>query len=228
MKERIGKIGFSIREEIKRPNIEIFEKLKKYTTPNLSDAMNRFRTMSSSIRPIHDKCCFIGPAITVNVRPGDNLMVHKAIDIAKPGDVIVITTCDCSSNAVWGELMTRAAVEKGVIGAVIEGGARDIKENAEIGFPIFAKYIVASACDKDGPGEINEPISCGGVVIFPGDIIIGDENGVVVIQQDSVEEVIANAENKVTYEKQRIIDIKKGLIISEDIDNILRKKGIIN
>ncbi|MGB4438686.1 MAG: RraA family protein [Sedimentibacter sp.] len=224
---RIGKIGFSIIENINRPEKVVYDKLANYTTPNLSDAMNRFRTMASSIKPIHENCKFMGPAVTVRVRPGDNLMVHKAIDIAKPGDVIVISTGDCSTNAVWGELMTRAAQKKGIVAAVIEGGARDINENKELKFSIFAKYVVASACDKDGPGEINEAISCGGVVVCPGDIIVGDENGVVVIPPELVNEVIKNTDIKVNYERKRIADIDKGMIISEDIDEILRKKGVI-
>jgi regulator of RNase E activity RraA len=228
MTNRIGKLGFSIIEDVIRVDADKYNELKKFTTPNLSDAMNRFRTMFSSIRPIHEECRFIGPAITVRVRPGDNLMVHKAIDIAKPGDVIVVTTGDCSTNAVWGELMTRAAMKKGIVGAVIEGGARDIDENRELGFPIFAKYIVASACDKDGPGEINEPISCGGVAVCPGDIIVGDENGIVVIPPEIIDDVIKNAENKVSYESRRIKDIDNGVIISGDIDDILRKKGVLN
>jgi len=225
--ERIGKLGFSIRTNIFRIDKEIYSKLSLYSTPNLSDAMNRFKTMDYRIKPISKHCKFIGPAITVRVRPGNNLMIHKAIDIAKAGDIIVIDTSDCSTNAVWGELMTKAAIKKGISGVVIKGAIRDVEENKKIRLPIFSRYIVSSACDKGGHGEINEPISCGGIVVCLGDIIVGDENGVVAIPPDLIEEVIANAEIKINYEKKRIKDIDDGLIASLEIDEIFVKKNIL-
>lgn len=224
---RVGKLGFSFRTNIFRIDRDVYEKLSLYSTPNLSDAMNRFRTTDYRIKPINEHCKFIGPAITVRVRPGDNLMIHKAIDIAKAGDIIVIDTNNCSTNAVWGELMTRAALKKEIAGVVIEGAVRDVQENKELGLPVFSKYIVSSACDKDGPGEINEPISCAGVVVCPGDIIMGDQNGVVVIPPDLVEEVIANVKIKANYETKRIEDIQNGFFISADIDDILKRKNIL-
>lgn len=224
---REGKLGFSLRTEIDRLDKEIYLKLKEFSTPVLSDAMNRFRAMVPQIKPVGDHCDLIGPAITVRVRPGDNLMVHKAIDIAQPGDVIVIDTGDCSTNAVWGELITRAAIKKGIAGAVIDGAIRDVKEIRELGFPLFAKYVVPSGCDKEGPGEINEPINCGGVVVCPGDIIVGDENGIVVIPPYLVVEVLKNAKNKVDYETRRKTEIEMGRVVSADVDEILRKKGVI-
>lgn len=227
MSKRYGKVGFSIRTEIYRVNKDVYMKLQEFSTPNLSDAMNRFRTMDYMIKPANEHCSFIGPAITVRVRPGDNLMIHKAIDVARAGDVLVIDAESCCTNAVWGELLTRAALKKGISGVVIDGATRDIKESRELGIPIFSKYVVPSACDKDGPGEINEPISCGGVAIIPGDIIVGDENGVVVIPPDLIDEVIENVKVKREYEMKRIKNINDGMVISNDIDSILEEKGII-
>jgi regulator of RNase E activity RraA len=227
MNSRTGKIGFSIKTEINRPRKDLYDWISGLSTPNISDAMNRFGAMDYNMKPINSNCRFIGPAITVRVRPGDNLMVHKAIDIAEPGDVIVIDTGSCSTNAIWGELVTRAALKKGIAAAVIEGAVRDIKEIEELGFPVFAKYIVPAGCDKDGPGEINEIICCGGVAVSPGDIVAGDENGVVVIPPHLVEDVIRNSKKKLEYEAKRIDDIEAGAVISSDIDDILRKKGVI-
>ena len=226
LNERIGRLGFSIRTEIIRIDKEVYIKLSGFSTPNLSDAMNRFRTMDHMIKPISKCCNFVGQAITVRVRPGDNLMIHKAIDVAKAGDIIVIDTGSCSTNAVWGELMTRSALKKGISGVVIDGAARDIKESENLGIPIFSKYIVPSACDKDGPGEINEPISCGGVPVIPGDILVGDENGVVVIPPHLINEVVKNAKIKKAYETNKIKNIEKGIIISNDIDSIFVNQGI--
>lgn len=226
MLERVGKPGFSYSTDVIRPKKDSYEKLKDLSTPNLSDAMNRFGAMHYLIKPMSKYNKLIGSAITVKTRPGDNLMVHKAIDIAQPGDIIVVDTGDCCTNAVWGELMTLAAHKKGLAGLVVDGAVRDLKENSKIDFPIFAKYIVPSACDKEGPGEINVNINCGGVAVNPGDIIVGDENGVVVIPQNIIEDVAKNARKKLEYEAKRKEDIKSGVIVSSDIDKILRDKGI--
>ena len=227
MNNGTGKIGFSIKTKINRPNKSLYELISSLSTPNLSDAMNRFGAMDFNVKPISSICKFIGPAITVRVRPGDNLMIHKAIDIAETGDVIIISTGDCSTNAVWGELTTRAALKKGIAAVVVDGAVRDIKEIEELGFPVYAKYIIPAGCDKDGPGEINEIITCGGVAVSPGDIVVGDENGVVVIPPYLAEDVIQNSKKKLEYEAKRIGDIKAGVVISSDIDDILRKKGVI-
>ncbi len=227
MNNGTGKIGFSIKTKINRPNKSLYELISSLSTPNLSDAMNRFGAMDFNVKPISSNCKFIGPAITVRVRPGDNLMIHKAIDIAETGDVIIISTGDCSTNAVWGELTTRAALKKGIAAVVVDGAVRDIKEIEELGFPVYAKYIIPAGCDKDGPGEINEIITCGGVAVSPGDIVVGDENGVVVIPPHLAEDVIQNSKKKLEYEAKRIGDIKAGVVISSDIDDILRKKGVI-
>jgi len=223
----MSKIGFSIKTKINRPDKSLYELISGLSTPNISDAMNRFGAMDFNVKPISSKCKFIGPAITVRVRPGDNLMIHKAIDIAEAGDVIIISTGDCRTNAVWGELTTRAALKKGIAAVVVDGAVRDIKEIEELGLPVYAKYIIPAGCDKDGPGEINEIITCGGVSVSPGDIVVGDENGVVIIPQHLAEDVIQNSKKKLEYEAKRIGDIKAGVVISSDIDDILRKKGVI-
>jgi len=227
MNKRYGKIGFSIRTEICRICKEEYMKLNGFSVPSLSDAMNRFRTMDCLIKPINENCRFIGTAITVRVRPGDNLMIHKAIDVSRAGDIIVIDTGSCYTNAVWGELMTRSALEKGIGGVVIDGAARDIKEIKGLKIPIFTKYVVPSACDKDGPGEINEPISCGGIPVIPGDIIVGDENGVAVIPPNLINEVIENVRIKIEHEAERIKNINEGIFISNNIDKIIEAKGIV-
>ena len=221
---KFGKLGFSYKYLSERPSSDLISLLNNFSTPNLSDAMLKFRTMSNGIIPMYETKKIIGPAITVRLRPGDNLMLHKSIDIAQEGDIIVVDTGGCTFPAVWGELMTRAAMAKGIKGVVIDGASRDFHENRELGFPIYSKAIVPCACDKDGPGEINEIISCGGVPVRPGDIIVCDINGVVVIPPERLEEIISNANIKISYENKRISEINNGNIMSGDIDTIILNK----
>jgi regulator of RNase E activity RraA len=228
MGQSYGKPGFRIKlPDIPRVNPEILEELKKFSTANISDGMNRFGAMDPRIKPIRPGFKVVGPAVTVRLRPGDNLMAHKAIDLAQPGDVIVIDAQGCCTNAVWGELMSLAAIKKGLKAMVIDGAVRDSRENREIGFPLFAKAICPTACDKDGPGEINVPIACGGVAVLPGDIVIGDDDGVVVVPREDVLQVLEEVRKKLEYEEKRKLDIQAGVIVGAGIDRSLRDKGVI-
>ncbi|HYE08659.1 MAG TPA: RraA family protein [Patescibacteria group bacterium] len=222
-----GKVGFRIFNTDRYPDKKKVEELSKYPTPNIADAMGRFRVMDPGMKCVTKGKVIAGPALTVMARPGDNLMPHKAIEIAKPGDVIVINTCGNTNSAVWGELMTYAATKQGIAGLVVDGAVRDSKEINEIGFPVFARNVVASGCDKDGPGEINCAISCGGVVVNPGDIVIASEEGIVVVPLDDAEEVLNATIAVHNRESARIKEIEEGKVIKDDINTILRSKGVI-
>ena len=223
-----GKIGFCIGNDIQRPKDRaIFEKLKAYGTPALSDGLNKFNTMNPEVKPVVEGIKIAGPAITVRMRPGDNLMLHKAIGLAEPGDIIVVDTCGCSNYSLMGDLMGSAAFKKGIGGIVIDGYIRDIGELKEKRMPVFAKGATPAVGDKDGPGEINMPISCAGVPVIPGDYIVGDDNGVVVIPPYLIDEIVEGTEKKLAYEKKRAIEIENGVITKPDIDKKLRKLGII-
>lgn len=222
-----GAIGFSINEDISRTDKSTLEKLKEVGTCNISDAMKNFNTMHHTIKPIDEEIRFAGNAITVRMRSADNLMLHKAIALAKEGDVIVVDTYGSESNSILGEMMTTAALKNGVAGIVIDGGIRDILELKRMKAPVFAKCITPAVGDKHGPGEINYPISCGGVAVNPGDVIVGDANGIVVINRNMVEEVLALAEEKQEQDNRWYQDILKGNIIKADVEEDLRKNGII-
>lgn len=223
----IGKVGFCIGQDIERPEAALMQKLAQYGTPALSDGLNRFSTMDPLIKPICDTTVIAGPAFTVRLRPGDNLMLHKAIEIAQQGDIIVVDTCGCTKYSILGDLMASSAFKKGIGGIVIDGSIRDIADLRERKFPIFAKHVTPCAGDKDGPGEINMPISCAGVPVLPGDYIVGDCNGVVVIRPELVEQVIKGTETKLEYERKRILEIEAGNIVKPDVDEKLRKLGVI-
>lgn len=223
-----GKIGFCIGEDIKRPeDAGIFTKLLSFGTPAISDGLNKFNTMAPDIKPVVPDIRIAGPAITVRLRPGDNLMLHKAIGLAEPGDIIVVDTCGCGSCSVMGDLMGTAAFKKGIGGIVVDGFIRDLKELQEKGMAVFAKGAVPSVGDKDGPGEINMPICCGGVPVLPGDYVVGDINGIVVIPPYLVAEIVTGTERKLAYEERRAQEIEAGIIIKPDIDEKLRKLGVI-
>lgn len=223
-----GKIGFNINKTITRPPKEMIEQISVFATPNISDSLNKFNVMSPDIKPVLDEIKICGPAVTVRMRPGDNLMLHKVGSEIQPGDIVVVDTCGSSANSVIGDLMTTALVKAGVGGIVIDGGIRDILELRAEKYPVFYRYITPAVGDKDGPGEINGLISCGGVPVRPGDIILGDANGVVVIPQEIAEEAIAGAKKKLEYEAARRKEIEAGIIVKEAVDEQLRKKGVID
>jgi 4-hydroxy-4-methyl-2-oxoglutarate aldolase len=169
-----------------------------------------------------------GLAVTVNARPADNLMIHKALQVADAGDIVVVNTCGNMTSAVFGELMCNTAVAKKLGGIVVDGAIRDIDGLTALGFPAFSRTVCAGGCDKDGPGEINVPISCGGTVVSPGDIIVGDRDGVVVVPRADAEEILALVKDLMERETKRIAEIKAGALFRPEIDDSLRRKGVID
>ena len=223
-----GKIGFCIGEDIRYPeDVSIFSVLAGFGTPLLSDGLNKFNTMHPDIKPFSPGIRAAGPALTVRLRPGDNLMVHKAIGVAKPGDVIVVDTCGSTSNSILGDLMATAAFKKGIGAIIIDGGIRDVAELREKRYPVFARFVTPAVGDKDGPGEINLPVSCGGVPVLPGDYVVADDNGVVVIPPEMAAAIIAGSKKKKEYETNRIREIEQGVYMKSAIDEQLRAAGVL-
>ncbi|MGE5579200.1 MAG: RraA family protein [Bacillota bacterium] len=226
MPEAIGRPGFRIREEISRPDPGLVAELAKYPTSNIADAQERFGFMDPGIRRISG-CKLAGTAITVLTRPGDNLMVHKALEVARPGDVVVVSTCRNDNTAVFGEIMATTLRGAGLEGAVVDGAVRDFDELQKMGVKVFARTVVGSACDKDGPGEINYPIACGGVAVLPGDVVIGDSDGVVVVRSQDLPVVLEKVRSISSGEAKRIEEIRRGLLFKPDINRTLSDKGVI-
>jgi len=226
MMAEAGKIGFRIFNNPPRPDATLIDHFRDFASPNIADAMGRFHFMDPEIQSRTGfKLC--GVAVTVMTRPGDNLMVHKAIEIATAGDIIVVNTGGNSSNAVFGELMGRAAVAVELGGLVVDGAIRDIEALVAIGFPAFSRTVSPGGCHKDGPGEINVPIVCGDTVVMPGDIVIGDPGGVVVVPQGDAAEVLRLVNDLKEKEIRRILEIESGQVFNPDIDATLKAKGVI-
>lgn len=223
----IGKLGFRYIEEIDRPDQKWSVKLLEYASCNVSDGLNKLYSMDCGIHQIFPCSKFAGPAITVKVRSGDNFMLHKALELVKPGDVLVVETQGCNAYAVCGDLMVSCMDKLGVVGIVVDGTVRDISTLREIGMPVFARGTVCGAGDKDGPGEVNFPIACGGVVVNPGDLILADEDGVVVVPKNDVEEAIEGANKKLANEKIRREEIANGKYVKSGLDEFMRSKGAI-
>jgi regulator of RNase E activity RraA len=221
-----GKIGFRVRTDVPRPDAELVAKFRTHATSNLADAMGRFHFMDFGIRP-RSGLPLCGVAVTVDARPADNLMVHKALEVAQPGDIVVVNTNGNTTSAIFGELMCRTAVGASLGGIVVDGAIRDVDGITALKFPAYSRTLCAGGCDKDGPGEVNTPISCGGTVVMPGDIIVGDDDGVVVIPREEATDVLELVAALVERERARIAEINDGVLFKDEINDTLRKKGVL-
>lgn len=173
----------------------------------LSDCMGRsFGT--TNLRPLHGTRALLGNAVTVKTRPGDNLLIHKAFDCVRPGDVLVIDGGGALQNALVGELMMLMAIERGMAGFVVDGAIRDVSAFREADFPCYARGVTHRGPYKDGPGEINTAISVDGMAVFPGDLIVGDADGLLAIRPDDAEQVLAAATSHLKKEADFRIAIR--------------------
>jgi regulator of RNase E activity RraA len=222
-----GKIGFRVRTDVPRASAELVARYRDQATSNVADAMGRFHFMDFAIRP-RSGLSLCGVAVTVDARPGDNLMVHKALEVAQPGDIVVVNTNGNSTRAIFGELMCRTAVGAKLGGIVVDGAIRDIEGITALGFPAFSRAVCAGGCDKDGPGEVNSPIACGNTVVIPGDIVIGDADGVVVVPREEAEDVLKLVQTLVERERARIAEIDRGVLFKDEINETLRKRGVLS
>lgn len=218
-------VGFRIIQIENKINEELVEKFRPLATSLLSDNMNRLHAIGHNLRPFHKEGKLVGSAFTVKTRPGDNLMVHKAIDIAKPGDVIIVEAGGDLTNAIIGEIMVTLASKRGIAGFVIDGAIRDSGPISRGTFPVYARGVTNRGPYKDGPGEINVPVSIEGMVVNPGDFIIGDEDGLVVISPKNAEQIINLAQQQQLKEKIVLQSIEDGSIDRKWIDETLRQKG---
>src|SRR5258707_12450995 len=194
-------IGFRILPIPRRPDRKLVAELARMVTPHLSDSMERLYAGGPQLRPMHNGAKLCGPAFTVRTAPGDNLLIHKAIDTAEPGDVIVVDGGGFNDYALIGGLMSARAEQRGVAGMVIWGAIRDSAELRKWSFPVYASGSTHRGPYKNGPGEINVPITIGGMPVNPGDIIVGDADGLVAVPQEQAEEILAPAKSNLTKGK---------------------------
>ncbi|MBU6497905.1 MAG: RraA family protein [Rhodospirillales bacterium] len=192
---------------------------------NVSDCMARMTAGGARLRPMHGGGVMAGPALTVKTRPGDNLMVHKALGLAAPGDVVVVDAGGDLSNAIIGELMVAFAVQRRVGGIVINGAIRDAAALRAGSLPVYAAGVTHRGPYKDGPGEINVPVAIDGMVIAPGDLMLGDEDGLLCVPRGEAAAVYAAAAAKHAAEEVQMAAIQAGTSDRDWIDAALRRLG---
>lgn len=172
------------------------ERFSALPTANIGDAMERLAVVDSAIQPVWEGAHFVGTALTVWTRAGDNRYIHEALEVAQPGDVIVVNGQGDESRALIGELIGGKAKLLGVQGIIIDGAVRDAPGLEEYQMPVFARTVTAAGPYKNGPGVVGATIAFGGVPVNPGDIVVGDADGVVVVPRRHAEQVLAGAEAK--------------------------------
>ncbi len=209
----------------KRPDPKLVAELGKMVTPHLSDSMERLYAGGPQLRPMHGEGKLAGPAFTVKTAAGDNLLVHKALDMAHKGDVIVVDAGGFLDNAIIGELMMSRARQRGVAGIVIWGAIRDSAEIRAGSYPVFAAGVTHRGPYKNGPGEINVPVMMGGTPVNPGDIIVGDADGLVAIPQDQAERILKSAQAILAKETAAMKEINAGTVDRSWVDKSLKEKG---
>lgn len=185
-------------------------KFRDVSSPVANDCYGRRNIMNAAVKPVLKGMRICGRAVTVSMPPDDNLMLHAALHSAEPGDIIVANTSNDRFSGVWGELMTRAAMSRNLGGLVLDGMCRDSDWIAQSGFPVFSCGTCARGSRKQGPGHVNIPVACGNVVVNHGDIIIGDDDGVMVIPHQDAEALLPLCLDKLAKEAGRIENINSG------------------
>ena len=217
--------GMQISKRARKVSAAVIERYRPLPVANVSDCMSRIVAGGARLRPLHREGKLVGPALTVKTRPGDNLFIHKALDLAEPGDVIVVDGGGDLTNALIGEIMISYARTRGIAGFVMNGAVRDLDMIAAGDFPVFAAGVTHRGPYKDGPGEINGAIAIDGMVIEPGDLVIGDADGLLCVPYAEVDAIAAAAEAKGAAEQKTLAEIAEGRLDTSWIDAALKRIG---
>lgn len=222
-------VGCRIFQTLTRPPQELVERFRGIPTSNIGDQMNRLYCMYG-IQSMNCKN-MAGTAITIKAPMGDNLMVGRALELAQPGDVLVIDSGGTMNRSVLGELMLTYAQTRGLAGVVVDGCIRDLEGVRGLDIPVFARGVTPQGPYKQGPGEINVPIACGGQAVMPGDILVGDSDGVVVIHREDAPYVVERAEKKLKTEQETLERYHAGDLGREAYlavyEELLKKAGAV-
>jgi RraA family protein len=220
--------GFRIRTRFARPDAALTAAFRAYDTPSISDLMNRLYAVEIGVQQVTESSLgVVGPALTVKLYPGDNLMVHKSLDVAEPGDVVVVDTSGSHMTAVLGDLISTKARHRGIAGFVVDGLVRDVEAIRALGdFPVFARGVTPIGPLHRGPGEIGYPVSLGGVVVNPGDIVVGDANGVVVVPGGIAEELLDRLRAQKEGEAGYTAAVARGEFSNAWVDSVLEAGGV--
>jgi RraA family protein len=214
--------GFRVKMNIERLPAELMRGYAPFPTPDISDLLNRLYAVDPAIRCLSGESRpLIGPACTVKLFPGDNLMVHKVLDVLEPGDVVIVDAGGSPHYAVLGDLISTKAKHRGAAGFVIDGMVRDLPTVRELDFPVYARGTTPVGPLHRGPGEINFPICCGGVVVNPGDLVVADAMGVVVVPRSIAAELLERLKAHEEANAAYFESVKKGNFSNAWVDQIL-------
>lgn len=219
-------MNYAACSDFPRPPAEWVERARAFPPALLCDVAGRRGAMHARIAALHPDMKVCGPAFTVEVRPGDNLMFHVALALARPGDVIVVDGKADQTCALFGDLMVTQAAAARLGGFVVDAAGRDKAALARGGFPVFAAGTNPCGPTKGLPGQLGKPVSVGGVSVAPGDLVVGDVDGVVVIPAAQLPEVLLAAEQKLQAERQRLDEIARGELVSPWLNDALRQAGL--
>jgi regulator of RNase E activity RraA len=212
-----GNAVFRVFRNFRRPPEALIAPFRDVPAGNISDAMDRFGSMDYGIRPLDPSLRLCGPALTVRTRPGDNAAIYKALEEVRRGDVIVVATYDYTVGSTFGALWFQGAKNAGAAGVVCDGLCRDVSEIRSFRVPTFVRGTNPGAPFKHGPAEIGAPVSCGGVPVSPGDLVCGDEDGIVVVPQRDLERVAQELETVRKKEEAMLAAISSGAIMADDV-----------
>lgn len=213
---------------IKRVPGDLVDAMRSLPTATISEAYGSKGALDHHVKPLRPEMKLCGTVVPVKARPGDNLLAHKALYVARPGDVLLIDTCSFVEGGFWGGIMTEAARKQGIAGLVTDGAVRDTEEIAAMGFPVFCQAVSIKGTTKTSLGTINHPIHFGGIQIYPGDLICGDADGIVVIGREDVAEVLKRAQEREEKERKICEEIKAGKTTLElyGFTEILEREGM--
>ncbi len=216
-----------INRHFDRVPADVVRQAAQFQAAILADVAGRRGALHGRISALRPSMKLAGTALTVEVRPGDNLMIHAAMSLAQPGDVLVIDGKGDQTSALMGTIMITACRKLGIAGVVVDGAVRDSLEIEEIGFPVFSVGTNPNGPTKNVGGRIGHPVSVGGVTVNPGDFVIGDADGVVVVERSKIASLIPLAEKKVADEAARIAAIQAGDTAAKWLDSALRAAGVL-
>ncbi|MDJ0275178.1 MAG: 4-carboxy-4-hydroxy-2-oxoadipate aldolase/oxaloacetate decarboxylase [Nitrososphaerota archaeon] len=215
--------------DFQRPPKEVVDAFRELGASTVYESIGKeYRcVMDPAIKPIAPDTKLVGPALTVHCYPGDNVTVHKAMTLAKQGDVLVIAAGG-QIAVMWGGLMSYQAMRQGIAGVVVDGSVRDVAEIRRMGFPVFARHVSPIGSTKLHPGSINVPVICGGVLVRPGDLIVADDDGVVVVPREIINDVLERARQREQREREnrKLYDQGKTSYEIYGFDKVFREKGV--
>lgn len=217
-----------IRRDFERVSPDVVKQASQFAASILADVAGRRGALDGRIAPLAPSMRLAGPAFTIEVRPGDNLMIHAAMFMAKPGDILVIDGKGDRTCALMGSIMINVCKKLGLGGVILDAACRDTEELRELGFPVYSVGSNPNGPTKFVPGRINWPIACGGVAVNPGDLIVGDADGVVVVEREKAATLLDAAAKKVADERTRIADVVAGRNLRPKwLEESLRAAGVL-